>query len=237
MRSVFLSLLLLLATYVNAQVDSSQQATSENYKVYRVNPGERVGEALLNNGLYQYPKFTQAQVVYKNGGYGNGLLNYNRLTGEMQFIDPNGDTLALNNEPEIDMVVIDKDTFYYSNGYMQKVEDFSAKVAKKTYLEMTNRERKGLYGNTAQAAVNTHTTVVTDLGFKDVIPQEVLTFRERTIYFIGDRFGRFKPLNKKNVLYLYAKKEREVSEYLRAHPVDFLKEEDVMRLIGFLKTL
>jgi hypothetical protein len=237
MRTALLLLLMLMATSINAQEDSAQVVKSENEKVYKVNPGERVGEALLNNGLYQYPKFTQAQVVYKNGGYGNGLLNYNRLNGEMQFIDPNGDTLALNNEPEIDMVVIDKDTFYYSNGYLQKVEDFSARVAKQTYLELANRERKGLYGNTTQAAVNTPTTVATDLGFKDLVPQEVLTFRERTVYFIGDRFGRFKPLNKKNVLYLYSKKEREVSDYLKANPVNYLEEDDVMRLIGFLKTL
>lgn len=237
MRTAFLLLLLAAISYASAQQDTLQEALSPQHKTYKVYPGQRVSEALLNNGLYQYPKFTQAQVYYKNGNYGNGLLNYNRLTGEMQFIDPNGDTLALNNEPEIDMIAIGKDTFYYFNGYMQKVEDFSAKVAKQTYLEMTNRERKGLYGNTNQTAINTHTAVLTNQGVKDIVPQEVLTFRERTIYYIGDRFGHFKPLNKKNVLYLYSTKEKEVSIYLKENPVNFLEEDDVQRLINFLKTL
>ncbi|HYH16399.1 MAG TPA: hypothetical protein VD794_14320, partial [Flavisolibacter sp.] len=221
MRTTFILLLLFSTTNLIAQEAQTEEPVKQVRKTYIVNPGHRIGEGLLNNGLYQYPKFTEAQVHYKNGNYGNGLLNYNRLTGEMQFIDPNGDTLALNNEPEIDLIAIGKDTFYYSQGYVQKVENFSAKVAKQTLLELVNREMKGLYGRTTQAAINTHTTLVTNQGFKDVIPQEVLSFQEKTVYFIGDRFGRFKPLNKKNVLYLYAKKEKEVSDYLEANPVNF----------------
>jgi len=237
MRTALLVLLLVAATCVTAQNDTTHDVKSEHHKAYRVNPGQSVSEALLNNGLYQYPQFTQAQVFYKNGGYGNGLLNYNRLTGEMQFINPSGDTLALSNEPEIERVAIGKDTFYFSERYLQKVDAFSAILAKQTYLELTNREKKGLYGNTSQAGINTPTSFTTYQGYKDVVPQEVLTFRERTTYYIGDRFGRFKPFNKKNVLHLYSKKEREVSAYLKNNPVNFLEEADVMRLVGFLKTL
>jgi hypothetical protein len=239
MRTTFLLLLALAAASVMAQESKSPEESSPHeVKIYKVNPGEKVSEALLNNGgLYQYPQFTQGEVQYRSGNFGNGLLNYNRLTGEMQFIDPKGDTLALSNEKDIATIAIGQDTFYYSEGYVQKVAAFSATVAKKTYLEMSNREKIGLYGTVAQNAINTHTTLVTNQGFKDVVPQEILSFREQTIYFIGDRFGHFKPLNKKNVLYLYSKKEKEVAAYLKDNPVNFQDQADVQRLIEYLKNL
>ena len=239
MRTALLLLLALGASSIKAQESKSAEEKSQHeVKVYKVNPGEKVSDALLSNGgLYQYPKFTQGQVYYKGGNNGSGLLNYNRLTGEMQFIDPKGDTLTLDNEKEIDTVVIGPDTFYYFQGYLQKVAEFSAMVTKQTYLEMSNREKVGAFGTVAQNAIDTHTTIVTNQGFKSVIAQEILTYREQTIYFIGDRFGNFKQMNKKNVLYLYSKKEKEVSAYLKDNPVNFQKEADVQRLIEYLKNL
>ncbi|ANE51275.1 hypothetical protein [Flavisolibacter tropicus] len=239
MRTAFLLLLAFAVSIVKAQeIKSPEDSSGHNVKVYKVNPGERVSDALLSNGgLYQYHKFMQGEVFYKGGNYGSGVLNYNRLTGEMQFIDPKGDTLTLDNEKEIEKVVIGPDTFYYSQGYLQKVVEFSSTVAKQTYLELSNREKVGAFGTVAQNAIDTHTTIVTNQGFKSVVAQEILTYREKTIYFIGDRYGHFKLLNKKNVLYLYSKKEKEVSAYLKDNPVNFQKEADVQRLIEFLKDL
>jgi hypothetical protein len=236
MRTSLLLLLLIAACSVSAQ-DSASTSKSNGTKSYKVQPGQRVGEALLHNGLYQYPAFKQAEVHYKNGSSGSGLLNYNRLTGEMQFIDAKGDTLALINEDEIATISIGKDTFYYSQGYLQQIDDFTVRFARMTMLEQTNRQRIGAYGQPNAAAVTTHTSVATNQGFKDIVPQEILTFQEKSIYYIGDRFGRFKPLNKKTLLNFYSKKEGAVSDYLKANPVNFVQEEDVMRLIGFLKTL
>src|SRR5688572_28136791 len=145
MRTVLLLLLFFLASNAIAQEAQSEEPKTPTTKSYKVNPGQTIGEGLLNNGLYQYPKFMEAQVHFKNGNFGNGLLNYDRLTGKIQFIGPNGDTMALNNEPEINLIAIGKDTFYYSEGYVQKVGNFSARVAKQTMLELTNREKKGLY--------------------------------------------------------------------------------------------
>lgn len=239
MRTAFVLLLALTAYVVKAQESkTSEEHTKQEGKIYKVNPGEKVSDALLDNGgLYQYPKFTQGDVYYKGGNYGSGLLNYNRLTGEMQFINPKGDTLTLDNEKEIDKVAIGPDTFYYYQGYLQKVAEFSATVAKQTYLEMSNREKVGAFGTVAQNAIDTHTTIVTNQGFKSVVAQEILTYREQTIYFIGDRYGHFKQLNRKNVLYLYSKKEKEVSAYLKDNPINFQKEADVQRLIEYLKSL
>ena len=44
--------------------------------------------------------------VYRNGVSGAGQLNYNRLLGEMQFIDPKGDTMALADEQNVAHVTI-----------------------------------------------------------------------------------------------------------------------------------
>lgn len=211
---------------------------AQTRKTYKVAPGERVPDALLKaRALYQYPQFSEAEVAFKNGRYGGGRMNYNRLLGDMQYIEANGDTLTLADSKEVASVIINADTFFFQEGYLQLVDDFKIKVAKKTILELTNRQRLGGMGELSSASIASYSGVSSNQGKKDVVPNEVLTFSETTTYFISDRFNRFKPLNKKNLFAFYAKRQKEVETYLQANPVNFLKEEDVLHLIGFLKTL
>ena len=214
------------------------QLSAQEQKVYKVNPGEKVNYALLHNkGLYQYPQFTNASVLFKNGHVGGGALNYNRLIGEMQFIDEKKDTISLSDENEIDTIAIGKDTFFFQQGYLQLMHNFSVKIAKKTKLILTNRQRLGSMGELTSASVDTYNAVSSDNGIKNIAPNEILTFKEVTTYFIGDRFGHFKPLNKKYLYDFYFKDKKALDTYLQANPVNYLQEEDVQRLVSFLKTL
>src|SRR5881398_159423 len=112
--------LLLLILYL--AVPACLQAQTSN--IYKVAPGERVDFALLKaNALYQYPQFADAQVALKNGTSGTVRMNYNQLLGDMQFINGKGDTLSLDNENEVASIVIAKDTFVFSDGYVQLLHE------------------------------------------------------------------------------------------------------------------
>src|SRR5688500_18466741 len=89
-------------------------AQAQERKSYKVNPGEKVSEVLQKHGaLYQYSGFQVAVVQFRNGKFGSGRLNFNKLLAEMQYIDEKGDTISLADEKEITYIAIAKDTFLF----------------------------------------------------------------------------------------------------------------------------
>lgn len=230
MKTGFGILFFLLAAFTNLHAQTG--------KSYNVGAGQQVGEALLKaNGLYLYPQFADAQVAFKNGNSGYGRMNYNKLLGELQFIGPNNDTLTMDNGKETNYVAIGKDTFFYADACLQMVDAFGMRVAKKTVLELTNRRAIGGMGEQNAGGTTSYTSMSNRHGIKELVPNEALTFSEATTYFIADRFNRFKPLNRKSLHNLYPKQEKVLDAYLDANAVNFVHEADVLRLIGFLKTL
>lgn len=227
-------LLVLLATTLFSTLQAQER------KSYKVNPGERVSEVLQKQGaLYQNPVFQVAVVQFRNGKFGSGRLNFNKLLAEMQYINEQGDTVSLADEKEITYIAIGKDSFLFREGYIMQWKALSGKglLSKRTVLELTNRQKLGGFGELTSASVGTTTNMSSNLGLKDMVPQEILTFTEANHYFIGDRFQRFKPLNKKTLYDHYSRQKKILDEWLAQNPVNFQKEEDMLKLAGFLQTL
>jgi len=226
---IFISLLLLFThSQLNAQVR----------KTYKVNPGEKVMKALPNEALYLYPHFKIGTVNFRNKNVGTAKLNYNRLLDEIQFIDNKDDTLSLGDEVTVSSIVIEKDTFYYYEGYVKIISTQSkVKFASKKILALSNKQKIGGMGELSSASIATYDKMSSPEGIRDLVPKEILTFSEYSNYFIGDAYNRFKPLNRKNLLNMYAKHQLNIEIYLREKAVNFLKEDDVVKLIGFLGTL
>jgi hypothetical protein len=61
---------------------------------------------------YLYSSFKPAQVQFKNGNMGCGMMNYSPFLEEMDFINEKIDTMAFNDIESMKYVVIEKDTFY-----------------------------------------------------------------------------------------------------------------------------
>ena len=121
------------------------QITAQTKKTFTVNAGQKVVEAIPVNELYSHPEFTLGTVQLKDASEAVVKLNYNKVFGEIQYIDPEtGDTLSLAEEKNIKFVAIEKDTFYFDEVWLQFVSGNSTlKMAKKKLLEMTNKEKLG----------------------------------------------------------------------------------------------
>lgn len=228
-------LLLLLLVLANTSVAGGQERKS-----YKVNPGEKVSEVLHRHGvLYQYPAFELAEVQFRNGKFGSGRLNFNRLLAEMQYINEKGDTVSLSDEKEIAFIVLAKDTFLFRDRFIMQwaVLPGNGRIARHSVLQLTNRQKLGGFGELTSASVGTTTNMSSIQGLKDMVPKEILTFSEVHQYFIGDRFHRFKPLNKKTLYDHCSRHKKSLDDWLAQHPVNFLKPEDVEKLVAFLQTL
>ena len=191
---------------------------------------------------YRYSQFIDGRVLYLNGSTASAKLNYNVAVGEMQFIDPHGDTLALADESLIRVVGVGPDVFHYdqTKGYLEIIADYNGvKLAVKQQLKPVKRERMGGYEqSTGSAAITTYqfyssgNTSVNNLDAKG----DLLVKKDKT-YFIVDRNNRTYTASKASILSIFAKHREQVSAYLTSEAIDFKQEGDLKKLLKFLGEL
>lgn len=212
-----------------------QTASAQKTKTFKVNPGEKVVEAIPKDDMYSYPEFTMGNVYFKDGQRYPALLNYNSLFQEMQFIDKKGDTLSLTEGATIKCIVIKTDSFFYNNGYLKLVANYGKiKLARKDFITFTNRQKLGGFGEESSARIGTYESVQFGATFKDLVAKEVLTFAKKAGFYLGDVFNHFEQANKKSFLNFYPSKGKEIKNYLKENKVDFSNQDDVEKMIVFL---
>lgn len=224
MKSVIAFLILALPVCLCAQEE----------KIYHIKANQEIGEVMSHTDVYKYSSFTAGIVSFRDGRVAAAKLNYNYLKGEMDFIDASGDTLSLADAVNLKHVTIGKDTFYYSDGYLEQLASHQPKkLARKQFVELTDSKKLGAYDQPTHSGANTVGSYANSRSTVNLVVKEDITLVRKTYYFIGDR-NEFYPVNKKNISRLYGKKEKELSSYLDANNVNFKKEEDLLALFRFL---
>lgn len=203
---------------------------------YTVRPGENANVTLPSSVKFKYGTFRRGTVFFRDGTASSASLDYNRLSGEMQFISPNGDTMTLANEGTIQQIVVDKDTFYYDKGYLQLVAaNAYAKLAKKEMLTIGDTKKAGGYGGVSStSAISTISTLPVNGQPTNLTVQKEITLNNQTTFFIGNSYNRFLPATKKNVLRLFGKNQNQLELYLKENKTTFNNEEDLKALLIFL---
>ena len=234
MMKTLLLLFFILIGYTELSAQDSIYAT--------IKTGQSVKDVLTTADLYHYPQFTNGKVFLRDGSKAAGKMNYNRLYGQMLFINPKGDTLALADEKNIKFIIIERDTFYYDEGYMRLMANNGViKLTEKQVWVLADIRKIGTH--------NTPTTTVAVTSFssftngkdaaksKDLIMNEDVVLRKDTHYYFGDKYNLFVPANKKGLLQLFPKQHASIDNYLKENRVNFNKKEDVEKLYQFLRQL
>lgn len=202
-----------------------------------VKAGEDINEAFPVSSRYLYPQYTSGSVIAKDGSVANASLNYNLMQGEMQFIGPKGDTLAIANEGEIKYVVINSDSFVYDKVYLQLIAtNNAASIAKNEKIKLGDIRKRGAYGTTsAGGGIDTYSTIVSSGQRQNLTEQKDYLMIKETTYYISKGYNNFMLANKKNVVKMFGQKQNEIEAYLRDNKTNFGKEDDLKRLIAFLQ--
>jgi hypothetical protein len=212
--------------------------SAQSKSLFIVNPGKKITEEIAASEIYRYPGFRPATIALKDGSSTRVELNYNSLFGEMQFIDPNGDTLSLADEKNIEVIAFSKDTFYFDEGWIELVYNYGGvKLGKKKMIELSNREKIGALETSAAGSISTYSTVATGQYMKDIVARERLSFTARTSYYFGNRFNSFSKATKKSLLKCFAEHQVELEVWLKQNSVDFSNEKDLERLSMYLQSL
>jgi hypothetical protein len=217
--------LLLTAVGANAQVR----------KTFKIKPGEKIIYALPPEEVFEYPNFIQSEIYFKKDGSGLARLNYNALYGEIQFIDPKGDTLSLDDEATVRFIVILSDTFYFDKLFVKQVKSFGeVRLAKRTYFKLVNSQKLGGFGEATGGSVDTYDRISSQGTFKDLVAKEILTLAKDSALFLADRYRHLTRVSKKGLQSFYEGKESQIAAYLKENKVNYNDEADITRLMQFM---
>ena len=219
-------LFVLISSYLEAQ-DSTR---------FVVKAGQTIQEVLKPEVLYRYPQFVYGKVYILNGQVAEAKLNYNRIIEEIQFIDLRGDTLSLADESTIRLITMNQDSFYFDDGYLELIQDYSVvKMAIRERIRLSDKQKIGAYGQT-----NTTTSIETTGGFLDsykrynVVSNENLVLQWEKQYYLSAKRGHFFIANKKNVLKEFGDHRKALQDFLDKNNLNFKKEEDIRKLCEFI---
>lgn len=219
-----ISLFLSLFTGVSAQKNENITVTA----------GTKVQDHFSFQEMYRYPEFTDGMVFFKNGATAASKLNYNLLSGEMDYPQLK-DTLSIANPTEIKFITISADTFYFDKSYLELIyRDKYSVTIRQGYkqLDVVNRDSYGASGS--NSATDSYSSLqTTGQSYKLVLNQDRI-FKKFMEYYLLTPSGTFVLFNKKKVMQLLPQKKKTIDEYLKSNKVDFDSREDLIRFAGYL---
>jgi hypothetical protein len=212
--------------------------SAQKYEPVTVKAGMRVVDCFPFTERYRYPEFTTGWIKVKSGVLSDTKLNYNFLSGEMEYIR-NKDTLVIANKKDIRFIAVAQDTFYYDKGYyMEQIAGGTLKVVLKQYMKLKETQKQDSYGTTsAGAAMTSYGSLPANGNFYRLTANTDMMFQRTLEYYLSDPSGGYIQYTKKNVMQLFPQHEDKIKAYLKSNKVNFEKRDDLIRLAGYLSAL
>lgn len=195
----------------------------------------------LTRNLFHYPRFLNGKVLFKDNTTIDGILNYHRLYGQVLFINPNNDTLALANPETLTYVIVGTDTFFYHDkGFIRKITQYgSHNLFIKQKIKYIGKEKPGPYGSySAVSSANSNTTVTTDDQITNYIAvNENMIYKYSNEFYLSDKFNNFFRAGKKNFYNLFSNHEKKIKNFADTHKIDYNKQTDLEKLLEYIQGL
>ncbi|MEI9946310.1 MAG: hypothetical protein WDN26_19075 [Chitinophagaceae bacterium] len=77
---------------------SAVNCCAQDTTVVLIPAGNSILQILTPAKQFKYPQFRPGKVMFKDGSIASAQLNYSFLTGEVEFIGPANDTLAISDD-------------------------------------------------------------------------------------------------------------------------------------------
>ena len=210
---------------------------SQKKETVLIKSGTRVIDYFQPAERYLYPEFNAGKCTLTDGRTIPGKFNYNLLTGEMDFLKGK-DTLALANKDKIQVIAVEKDTFYYQNYCLQMVKSGRFKVLQYRRLDLTDIQKKGAMGTiNRSAASDSYDYYTSGANYYSSKSDADLVFQKiREFYFMIPGNTPL-PFNKKNIFKALPHQENMIKDYLKSNNIDFKSGNDLMKMADYLEKL
>ena len=206
---------------------------SQTTEIITVKAGQNISDVYKE--IYRYPQFTSGRVYFMNGDVSAAKLNYNLISQAMLFTNNTGDTLAIDNESTIKYITIEKDTFYYDEGYLELLGNYSnVKLAVRQKIKFSDKKKTGAFGMpTSTLKTESDDTFLGDRRYNFTIAEDLI-FKKETEYYLNGADNHFLAISKKNLLKLYPKKKDNIENFLKENNINLQQEKDIKLLVQYL---
>lgn len=233
MKTLLLATLLLDQTLrVNAPLDVARRS---DVPAIAGTQGER--------GAYLFPVFVKGTVCFRNGTKRVALLNYHRLGGQMQFLNPNADTLLFTGKYLIDYVEIGERRFLLTEKYSDmELIGAPGRVLLAARMQPepagNNLSHSGQHFSASEGNA-AHALMVSNNGgnFQWENNASGHRWQVKTSYFLIDQNRIVHPASRRAFMTVYARNRRQLARYLRENRIDFGHGEDLQRLLGYCNSI
>jgi hypothetical protein len=227
------AMLLLGSSYVLAQTNKEMVSIKQNE--------EKIGTAIKNK-VYYYPAFQVGSVQFLSGVKSDGILNYNMLSGEFEFINSRKDTLALDNMHTVSHIVVGDDTFYYdliNKKILKQLDEVNGRKLlvkeKYTLSNVKNVGAMGIESSTISPTVATNTDYVNNNN-NALKPNAKLEFKIKSYYYFQHN-DRYIPATKTNILKLYPNHSATLKSYIKEQNADFRTPAGILKVLNYAAQL
>ncbi|MEO8472133.1 MAG: hypothetical protein ABI477_08065 [Chryseolinea sp.] len=186
----------------------------------------KAGEAITkhwHDSLYSLPQFIEASIKTSPNSSEKSLsMNYNLMTGKIDYLNSDGDTLQFNSK---DMSIVNLDNRFF---YRQPDGTFAEMILQGKPSLFEVRRLKVVQVGSDPVVPEASTMTV---GAKNISRDRL--FALKSTYFFLDQFQHSWPVNKAIFIRFFPKSKKKIDEYLMTHPVNFQNKRDLIRLISF----
>jgi len=195
--------------------------------------GENLND-VLSSSRYLFPEFQDARAIVNSGTF-QVKMNYNALTDEMNFINDQGELLSLDKN-EVRAVFFGDRMFRYTpHGYVEVLSNRSldSDLLVQRKFRQVSSKKQGAYGTYSETtSISSYSSISTDAGQKSLTVLEDVTYRRDNLFFIFD-LGKYYVANKSGFKKVFGKQRPDMENYIKNNPVNFTKEQDVIRLFKY----
>jgi hypothetical protein len=229
-RSIpFITAIMLMGLSLAAQQKSQIVSTTQ---------GDNLGELAETSFQYVFPVFTEGNVVYKNGKTIPGVLNYNILLGEMQFVDPDTQrVLSIVDLHEVTMVKVGKRFFVPFTGkeFLEILSAGTVQLAARYKGNRLSHGRQTPYGNSTPSARSSDMTAVDAGGYMSSLEaKENIRITVDTYYYIvGDKKQTLFTGSKSFLKAFPKEKSKAILQFIQQNNINFNNRNDLLVLMSY----
>lgn len=216
---------------------------SQDRKIFKIKAGEYPDKVIPYADRYQFGQFTAGKAEFVDGRASQARFNYNYIGGHILFVGANLDTLEIIDQAILKNVTIGDKSYRFDKrfGYSEVIGTFSrASLGKREVLARIGTEKGGPYGISYTASsVTTYRSYSSDQAAttKKLNANAEGVFSYRTAHYLIDNNNRFYIPTAGSIKKLYPAHKQQIGQYLREKPVDFGKEQDLIRLLAYCDSL
>lgn len=180
-----------------------------------------------------FENYQKGTVLFKNSSKTHTLLNFDAANDNIMFKQDN-DEMILTNSNQIDTVYIGNRKFIpIRNIYLECIATKHGDVYIHWNLKNVYKGKKGAYGMTTQAKVESINTAQMNYGYYENQYVDVYQHSNRNEYYL---FKEEKPIvvkSEKQLLKAFPEHQEKIKEYIKKQDVTFLNTKRVIELLEY----